>query len=154
MWMSSTFFVLDSQSDFRWNNTRFEFSDYCTQSMPKWCHYQILLFGGDVVELSVATRYGASKYYLPTRNIVTIIESFCDGSMLGLRFRARFWTKWPFWRISSPFEPHMRIVNSALCNLIVGKDCCFLPQNLSGCPLVQKLTASSFRTSLSKVVCW
>jgi hypothetical protein len=34
-----------------------------------------LLFGGDVVGLSVAIPYGTSKRYAPTRNLITIIES-------------------------------------------------------------------------------
>jgi hypothetical protein len=34
------------------------------------------LFGDDVVGLSVATRYGASKQYAPTHNLITTIESF------------------------------------------------------------------------------
>jgi hypothetical protein len=48
------------------------------------------LFGGDVVGLSIATRYGASKSDAPTRNLVTTIEFSCDGSLSGLRFRAGF----------------------------------------------------------------
>jgi hypothetical protein len=46
------------------------------------------LFGGDVVGLSAVTHYGTSKSYAPTRNLVTIIESFCDGSLSGLHFQA------------------------------------------------------------------
>jgi hypothetical protein len=34
-----------------------------------------------------------------------------------------FWTKLPFWWFSPPFEPHIRIINSAWCNLIIEKDC-------------------------------
>jgi hypothetical protein len=33
------------------------------------------LFGGDAVGLSIATRYGASKSYAPTHNLVTTLES-------------------------------------------------------------------------------
>jgi hypothetical protein len=44
-------------------------------------------FGGDPVGLSVTTRYGASTSYAPTCNLVTTIESSCDGSLSGLRFR-------------------------------------------------------------------
>jgi hypothetical protein len=66
---SSTFLVFNSQPNFRENSTRF--------------YHQILLFGGDIVGLSIATRYGASKSYAPTRNL-------CDDFLLGLRFRANF----------------------------------------------------------------
>jgi hypothetical protein len=76
MGMSYTFLVFDSQSYFRRNNIRFEFTDCCSQSRPNWHRYQIFLFGGDAAGLSVAIRYGGSKCYEPTCNIVTIIESF------------------------------------------------------------------------------
>jgi hypothetical protein len=39
---------------------------------------------------------------------------------------SKIWTKWSFWRISPPFEPRMRIVNSFWCNLIVEEECCFI----------------------------
>jgi hypothetical protein len=48
------------------------------------------LFGGDVAGLSVAIRYGASKSDAPTRNLITTIESSCDGFLSRLRFRAGF----------------------------------------------------------------
>jgi hypothetical protein len=55
------------------------------------------LFGGDAARLSVAISYGVSKCYASTHNLVTIIKSFCDGSMMWLCFRARCWTNLPFW---------------------------------------------------------
>jgi hypothetical protein len=112
------------------------------------------LFGGDVVGLSVAIRYRASKSDAPIHNLVTTIESSCDGFMSGLHFRVGFWTKLSFWWISPPFEPRMRI-NSAWCNLIIEEDCCFIaPKNLSGRPLFQNLANLSFRVSLFNVGCW
>jgi hypothetical protein len=48
------------------------------------------LFGGDVAGLSVAIRYGAYKSNAPTRNLVTTIQSSCDGFLSGFRFRAGF----------------------------------------------------------------
>jgi hypothetical protein len=44
------------------------------------------LFGGDVAGLSVAIRYGTFQSDAPTRNLVTTIESSCDGSLSRLRF--------------------------------------------------------------------
>jgi hypothetical protein len=35
---------------------------------------EFFLFRGDVVGLSIATRYGVFKCYAPTRNLITIIE--------------------------------------------------------------------------------
>jgi hypothetical protein len=68
---SSTFLVFYSRLNFRYNSTRFQFTNYCLQSRPNRRHYQILLFGGDVDGLSIATRYGASKLYAPTYNLAT-----------------------------------------------------------------------------------
>jgi hypothetical protein len=48
------------------------------------------LFGGDVAGLSVAVRYRASKSEAPTHNLITTIESSCDGFLSGLHFRAGF----------------------------------------------------------------
>jgi hypothetical protein len=48
------------------------------------------LFRGDVAGLSIAILYGASKSDAPTRNLITIIESSCDGILSGLRFRVGF----------------------------------------------------------------
>jgi hypothetical protein len=45
---------------------------------------------------------------------------------MRIHFRARFWTRLPFWQISLPFEPRMRIVNSSWCNLIIEEECCFV----------------------------
>jgi hypothetical protein len=54
--------------------------------MPNWCRYRIFLFQGDVVGLSLATCYEASKSYAPTCNLITTIESsmwwFLDGITL------------------------------------------------------------------------
>jgi hypothetical protein len=72
---SSNFLVFNSPSDFGKNNTKCEFTDCCLQSRPNGHHYQILLFGGDVVGLSVATCYGASKCYELTHNLIITIES-------------------------------------------------------------------------------
>jgi hypothetical protein len=47
------------------------------------------LLEGDVAGLSIAIHYRASKSDAPTRNLVTIIESSCDGSLSRLRFWAR-----------------------------------------------------------------
>jgi hypothetical protein len=44
------------------------------------------LFGGNVVGLSVTICYRVSKSDAPTRNLVTTIESSCDGSLSRLRF--------------------------------------------------------------------
>jgi hypothetical protein len=75
-----------TQSDFRRNSTRFEFTDCCMHSGPNWHRYRIALFGGDVAGLSVAPHYGASKCYGPTRNLLITIESpwwwFLDGITL------------------------------------------------------------------------
>jgi hypothetical protein len=87
--MSSTFSVFDSQPNFRWNSTGLRFSDCYMQSRLNWCHYQFFLFRGDAAGLSVAIRYGASKRYAPTRNLITTNESSCDGSLPGLHFWAR-----------------------------------------------------------------
>jgi hypothetical protein len=87
---SSTFFVFDSQPNFRSNNIRFQFIDCYSQSRPNRHRYQIFLFRGDAARLSIATCYGASKSYSSTHNLITTIESSCDGSLSGLRFRARF----------------------------------------------------------------
>jgi hypothetical protein len=80
---------------------------------PKWCHYQILLFGSDVVGLNVATRYGASKCYAPTRNLITTIESlwwFIDGIMLPSMILNQIASL----RIS--FSPTSEWVSSTLCD--------------------------------------
>jgi hypothetical protein len=44
------------------------------------------LFGGHVAGLSIAIRYGASKRDTPTHNLITTIESSCDGVLSILRF--------------------------------------------------------------------
>jgi hypothetical protein len=80
--MSSTFFVFDSQPDFRLNNTRFQCTDCCMQSRPNCRHYQLFLFGGDAAGWSVAIRYGDSKSYAPTHNLATyhrvlFVMTFC-----------------------------------------------------------------------------
>jgi hypothetical protein len=72
--MSSTFLVFGSQSNFRRNNTRFKFNNYCSQSRPNRHRYQIFLFGGDAAGLSVAIRYGASKSYAPNLILQPTIE--------------------------------------------------------------------------------
>jgi hypothetical protein len=81
---SSTFLVFNSWSNFRKNSTRFQFTDCCSQSRPNRRRYQILLFGGNVVGLSIATRYGTSKCYAPTRNRITIIKSFLWWLLIGI----------------------------------------------------------------------
>jgi hypothetical protein len=83
---------------------------------------RFFMFGGYAAGLSIAICYRASKIYALTHNLVTIIKSFCDGSLSELRFRTRFRTKWPFWQFSSPFELRMRIVNSTWHNLMVVED--------------------------------
>jgi hypothetical protein len=87
MRMSSTFFVFNSQLNFRSNSTRLRFSDCYMQSRLNWRHYQfflfrsdaaglsVFLFRGDAAGLSVAIHYGASKHYAPTHNLITTIES-------------------------------------------------------------------------------
>jgi hypothetical protein len=105
MSMSSTILVFDSQSDFISNSIRFQFTDCCSQSRPNQHRYQIFLFGGDAAGLSIATSYGASKSYSPTRNLITTFESSCDGSLLGLRFRARFEPSGRFSGFLLPLEP-------------------------------------------------
>jgi hypothetical protein len=102
--MYYTFLVFDSQSDFKLNITIFQFTDYYLLSRPKQCRYQISLFEGDVAGLSIATRYGASKSYSPTRNLITTIESSCDGSLSGLCFRARFEPSGRFGRFLLPLN--------------------------------------------------
>jgi hypothetical protein len=84
--MSYTFLVFDFESDFRLSSTRFQFTDCCSQSRPNQRRYQIFLFRGNAAGLSIATHYAAFKIYSPTRNLITTIESSCDGSLSGLRF--------------------------------------------------------------------
>jgi hypothetical protein len=103
--MSSTFFLFDSQSDFRLNSTRFYFTDCCSQSRLNQRRYQIFLFGGDVDGISIATHYGASESYSPTRNLITTIESSCDSSLSGLCFRARFEPSGRFAGFLHPLNP-------------------------------------------------
>jgi hypothetical protein len=111
------------------------------------------LFGGDVAGLSVAIRYRASKSNAPTCNLVTTIEFSCDGFLSGLRFRAGFWTKLSFWRISPPFEPRLRIVNSAWHNLIVEEDCCFIaPKTYQVILLFETLATYHFERVFSRLV--
>jgi hypothetical protein len=98
--MSSTFLVFDSQPNFRSNSNKFQFTDCCLQSRPNRRRCQIFLFGGDAAGLSIAICYRTSTSYAPTHNLITIIKSFCDGSLLRLRFRARFLSKLPLWQIS------------------------------------------------------
>jgi hypothetical protein len=81
---SSTFLVFNSQPNFRSNSTRFQFTDCYSQSRLNRRRYQIFLFGDDVAKLSIATRYGASNSYSPTHNLITTIESSCDGSLPGM----------------------------------------------------------------------
>jgi hypothetical protein len=87
--MSSTFLVFNSQPNFKSNSIRLRFSDCYMQSRLNWRHYQFFLFGGDAAGLSVAIPYGASKSDAPTRNLITTIESSCDGSLSRLCFWAR-----------------------------------------------------------------
>jgi hypothetical protein len=54
------------------------------QSRPNQRRYQIFLFGGDVDGISIVASYGASKSYSPTHNLITSIESSCDGSLPGM----------------------------------------------------------------------
>jgi hypothetical protein len=58
--------------------------DCYSQSRPNQRHYRIFLFGGDATRLSIATHYGASNSYSPTPNLITTIESSCDGSLPGM----------------------------------------------------------------------
>jgi hypothetical protein len=82
--MSSTFLVLDSQSNFRRNNNKFQFTDCCLQSRPNQRRCQFFMFGGDAAGLNVAIHYGASISYAPTRNLATyhrvlfVIAFCCD----------------------------------------------------------------------------
>jgi hypothetical protein len=118
-----------------------------------WRHYQFFLFGGDAAGLSVAIRYGASKSDAPTYNLVTTIESSCDGFLSGFHFQAGFWTKLSFWRISPPFEPRLRIVNSAWHNLIVVEDCCFIsPKTYQVILLFKTLPTYRFERVFSRLV--
>jgi hypothetical protein len=66
MWMSSTFLTA------------------ARSQRPNWRRCWIFLFGGDVAGLSVAIRYRTSKCYEPTRNLVTIIESFLWWLFVGI----------------------------------------------------------------------
>jgi hypothetical protein len=154
MWMSSTFLLFDSQWDFRWNNTRFESFDCCSQSRPKRCHYQILLLGCDVVGLSVATHYGPFKCYAPTRNLITTIESSLWWFLVVIRFPSKILNQIalltdfssllnPVWESLTPLD-----ATSSLRKIVVS-----LPWNLSCCPLVRNLANLSFQPSLSKVGC-
>jgi hypothetical protein len=153
MRMFSTFLLFDSQSDFRWNSNRFQFMDCYTQSRPNRRRYPIFLFGGDAARLSIATRYGASKIYSPTPNLITTIESSCDSSLSGLRFRARFEPSDRFGGFLLPLNP---VWESSTCLMQPhhwGRLLFHYRKNQSDYPLVRNLAASSFRASLSKVVC-
>jgi hypothetical protein len=79
--------------------------DCYSQSRPNRSRYQIFLFGGDAARLSIATRYEAFKSYSPTRNLITTIESSCDGSLSGLRFQARFEPSHRFGGFFLPLNP-------------------------------------------------
>jgi hypothetical protein len=78
---------------------------------------------------------------------------------------SKIWTKWPFWQISPPFEPRMRIVNpldatSSLRKIVVSllqksirlssclKPCCFIisSESLQGC-----LPVAHFRQTWARV---
>jgi hypothetical protein len=148
---SFTFLVLYSQPDFRSNNGRLQFTDCCSQSRPNWHHYQILQFGGDVVGLSVATHYGASKCCAPTHNhnqIPFVMVSWWDyASEHGFEPSCHF-ADFFF------LDPQMRIIKSALRNLIVEEDCCFMapkPIKTSPCskPCQLIILSESFQGCLS-----
>jgi hypothetical protein len=154
MRMPSTFLVFDSQPNFKSDSTRLRFSDCYMQSRLNWRHYQFFLFGGDAAELSVVIRYGASKRYASTRNLITTIESSCDGSLSGLLCWARILNQiailTDFSSLWTPLE------NRQLCLMQPhhwGRLLFHFPKNLSGRPLVWNLTNLSFRASLSKVGC-
>jgi hypothetical protein len=153
MRMSSTFLVFDSQSNFRSSSTRFQFMNCYSQSRLNQRRYQIFLFGDDAARLSIATRYGASKSYSPNRNLITTIESSCDGSLSGLRFRARFEPRRHFGGFLLPLNPIWESSTRLTQPHRWGRLLFQYHKNLSNYLLVRNLVASSFRVSLSKVVC-
>jgi hypothetical protein len=69
------FLVLNSQSDLEGTTPDFNFlTAACGQDQMDLV-IGFFLFGGDAIGLSVATRYRAFKFYAPTCNLVTTIES-------------------------------------------------------------------------------
>jgi hypothetical protein len=108
----------------------------------------------DVAGLSVAIHYGASKSDTPTHNLVTTIESSCDGFLSRLRFRAEFWTKIvvlaDFPSLWTPSENRQLYLTQPHR---WGRLLFHCPKNLSGHPLVRNLANLSFWPSLSMVGC-
>jgi hypothetical protein len=127
--------------------------DCYSQSRPNWRRYQIFLFGGDAVRLSIATHYGAYKSYSPTCNLITTIESSCDGFLLGLRFRARFEPSGRFGGFYLPLNPVWKSSTHLMHPHHWGRLLFHYRKNLSDCPLVRNIAASSFWASLSKIIC-
>jgi hypothetical protein len=112
------------------------------------------LFSGDVAGLSVAICYGASKSGTPTHNLVTTIESSCDGSLSRLHFWARILNQIAILTVFSTLWTLFE--NRQLCLTQPhrwGRLLFHCPKNLLGHPLVQNLTNLSFRASISKVGC-
>jgi hypothetical protein len=148
--MSFTFLVFDSQPNFRSNNTKFQFTDYCLQSRPKWHHYQILLFWGDVVGLSVATHYGASKCYAPTHNLVTIIKSFLWLLLVRITLPSKISNHMAVWvdffSLWTPYENHQLHLKQPHC---WGR---LLLHYLKTYQVVLLFETLPLRASLSKVV--
>jgi hypothetical protein len=59
------------------------------------------MFGGNVVGLSIAIRYAASKSYAATRNLATYHRIlFAMVSRCDYVSKQNFWTKLPWWQIS------------------------------------------------------
>jgi hypothetical protein len=84
------------------------------------------LFGGDVAGLSIAIRYGTFQSDASTRNLVTTIESSCDGSLSRLRFWARILNQIAILTVFSSFWISYENRNSARRNLIIEEDCYFI----------------------------
>jgi hypothetical protein len=151
---SSASLVFDSQPHFRYNSTRFQFTNCCLQSRPNWRRYQIFLFKGDVVGLSVVTCYEASTSYAPTHDLtnchrILYVMAFCCNYV----FEQDFEPNCAFGGFLFPFDLRLRIINSAWRNLIIEEDCWFITRSPSGNPLVWNLTELSLRASHSNSIC-
>jgi hypothetical protein len=92
----------------------------------------------------VAPRYGVSKCYSPTHNLVTTIESSLWWLFVGI-------TQIAVLRIYAPFERRMRIITSAWCTLIIEEDCFIVPKIYQAILLFETLLTYRFERLFSRL---
>jgi hypothetical protein len=118
--MSSTFLVFDSPSDF----------NLLTAAHSQgWIDVVIrfFLFGGDVVGLSIAIHYGASKIYAPTHNLATyhwilFVMAFCCDYFSEQKFKPNcLYARFLFLRMLRASRSKTWVIY----HLIKSSQCCF-----------------------------